>query len=383
MKIDKLKVYALELILIAILFFALFASNIFTRSVIAIIMALYAVLVVWCLKKRKISSVYKKQVTFLMIVFTGIYLGIFYLLGLYFGFMKSKVVLSLWSIGRFIIPLSVIIISSEMIRKVFLSQNITWTFRKLKINISLILTYISMVLVDLLIYTEVYDLSNLEDFLTAIGFVLFASLSCNLLYNYICARYGSKEIIFYRLITTLYMYIIPVVPDVYIFFRSFLRMVYPYIMYMVIEKFYSQNDFAVSYVQKKNSLIGNAVLFVVITLLIMLISCQFRYGILVIGSHSMTGTLNIGDAVIFEAYDDQKINEGQVIIFNYNGLETIHRVVEKRNVNGEIRYYTKGDANKRRDENYITNKDIIGVVELRVKYIGKPTLWVRSLFSDK
>ena len=72
MKIDKLKVYALELILIAILFFALFASNIFTRSVIAIIMALYAVLVVWCLKKRKISSVYKKQVTFLMIVFTGI-----------------------------------------------------------------------------------------------------------------------------------------------------------------------------------------------------------------------------------------------------------------------------------------------------------------------
>ena len=276
-----------------------------------------------------------------------------------------------------------IIVGSETIRRTFLLHKVELKIKDFKIEISGILTYISMVIIDLLIYTEIYSLRSLDDYLTLIGFVFFASLSCNLLYNYITPRYGSKGIIIYRLVTTLFVYILPFATDMYIFFRSFLRMVYPYIMYMVIEKFYSQNDFAVSYVQKKNSLIGNAVLFVVITLLIMLISCQFRYGILVIGSHSMTGTLNIGDAVIFEAYDDQKINEGQVIIFNYNGLETIHRVVEKRNVNGEIRYYTKGDANKRRDENYITNKDIIGVVELRVKYIGKPTLWVRSLFSDK
>ena len=118
-----------------------------------------------------------------------------------------------------------------------------------------------------------------------------------------------------------------------------------------------------------------------ITLLIMLISCQFRYGILVIGSGSMTGTLNIGDAVIFESYDDQKIVEGQVIIFDYNGLDTIHRVVEVKNVNGEYRYYTKGDANKRRDADYATEEEIRGLVRLRIKYIGKPTLWVRSLFS--
>ena len=238
-----------------------------------------------------------------------------------------------------------------------------------------------MVLIDLLIYTEVYNLSNLDDFLTAIGFVLFASLSCNLLYNYITTRFGSKGVIFYRLITTLFIYIIPVTPDVYIFFRSFLRMIYPYIIYMVLEKFYSKTDFVVSYVDKRKSIVGNTVLFIIITLLIMLISCQFRFGILVIGSKSMTGTLNVGDAVVFEKYDGQYIPLGQIIIFDYNGLQTIHRVIDIKNVNGVVRYYTKGDANKRRDDNYITQKDISGMVKLRVKYIGQPTLWVRRLFS--
>ena len=381
MKFDKLKIYILELLLLIILFFALFASNIFTRQVLAVVIAIYALVVICCLKRRKINSINKKQATILMVVFSGIYLIVFYTLGLHFGFVKSKVLLSLWSVGRFIIPLLVIIISSEAIRRVFLSQKVKWNIKGKKINISLIFTYIAMVLIDLLIYTEVYDLSNLDDFLTAIGFVLFASLSCNLLYNYITNRFGSKGVIIYRLITTLFVYIIPVTPDVYIFFRSFLRMIYPYIIYMVFEKLYSKSDFAISYVDKKKSIIGNTVLFIVITLLIMLISCQFRFGILVIGSKSMTGTLNVGDAVVFEKYDGQYIPLGQIIIFDYNGLQTIHRVIDIKNVNGEYRFYTKGDANSRMDNGYRKINEIDGLVRLKVKYIGYPTLWIRELFA--
>jgi positive regulator of sigma E activity len=109
-------------------------------------------------------------------------------MGLYFGFERSKIVLSIWSIFRFIIPLTIIIISSEIIRNIFLSQKLIIGIKSKKVNASLFLTYISMVLVDLLIYTGVYDLNNLDDFLLALGFVLFASLSCNLLFNYISKR---------------------------------------------------------------------------------------------------------------------------------------------------------------------------------------------------
>lgn len=345
------------------------------------IILIYMIFICLLLKRRKSTSIYKKQVTILMIIFALIYLGVFYLMGLFFGFKKAKITLSIWTVFRFIIPFTIIIISTEIIRKVFLSQDVKIRVKSKQIDPSLILTYIAVVLVDLVIYTGVYDLNNLDDFLKGVGFVLFASLSCNLLYNYIAIRYDIKGIIIYRLITTLFIYIIPITPDVYIFFQSFLRMLYPYLIYIVLDRLYSKNDFIIAYNEKRKEVIGNASLLVIMTLLIMLISCKFQYGILVIGSRSMTGTIDKGDAIIFKKYDGQKIYEGQVIIFDYDGIQTVHRVDKITVVNDEIRYYTKGDANKKRDDNYITKDKIYGLVKFKIKYIGHPTLWIRELFS--
>lgn len=383
MKKDKIKIFILEISLIVFLFFALFALNIFTRKILALIIGIYAIIVSVFLKRRKISSINKKQVTILMVIFSMFYLGIFYLLGLHFGFVKAKIMLSLRTILDFILPLGVIIFASEWMRRIFLSHKLEIKIKSKKIDLSIIFTYISMVIIDLLIYTEVYNLKDLDDFLMMLGFVFFASLSCNLLYNYITNRHGIRGIIIFRLITVLYMYIIPVLPDVFVFFRTFLRMLYPYLIYLILEKLYSKNDYTYSRKEKKQEVIWNSVLIIVATLLVMLISCKFKYGIIVVGSESMTGTLNKGDAVIFEKYEDQIIEEGQVIIFNYKDIQTIHRVVEVKKVNGEYRYYTKGDANSRTDEDYRTIHDIYALVNLRVKYIGYPTLWVRDIFSNK
>lgn len=381
MKRDQVKILFIEILLVIILFFALFAQNIFQRNVLAVIMLIYSGIVFFNLKKKHIDSIFKKQVKILMLVFASIYVCLFYLSGLYFGYARSAVNFSFWSIRTYIIPLSIIIICSEFIRKKFLAQNLYVEIKAKKINLSLIFSYIFSVLIDLLIYTKVYDFSNLDNVLTAIGFVLFASLSCNLFYNYVSRRYSSTGIVIYRLITVLFVYFIPVTVNMYIFFRSFLRMLYPFIMYVIVDKLFSQNDFVVANSQKKRELVTTSIVVVVIALIVMLVSCQFRYGILVIGSDSMTGTINKGDAIIFEKYDNQIIDEGQVIMFEYNGMRVVHRVVEAKEVNGIPRYYTKGDANAMMDKSYRTKKDIYGVVNLKIKYIGYPTLWLRSLFE--
>lgn len=381
MKIDKIRILFFELLLVVILFFALFASNNFTRNILSIILLIYALLICISLKKREITSIYKKQATIFLIVFALVYLVILYAMGLYFGFMIPKITFSTNTIFKFILPISVLIISSEIIRKIFLSHQLFINIKANKINISTIITYFSMVILDILIYTGIYDLSNLDDFLVALGFVLFASLSSNLFFNYATIRYGSKGIIIYRLITILYIYILPVVPDLYIFFQSFLRLLYPFLMYVFLEKLYSQNDFAVAYGDKKKEFIGTTILLIITTLFIMLISCQFRFGILVVGSHSMTGTLNKGDAIIFEKYDKQNIEVGQIILFEYNNMQVMHRVIEINEVNGQRRYYTQGDANKKPDEVYSTDENIIGLVNLRIKYLGYPTLWVKDIFE--
>lgn len=381
MKKDKIRIFVLEISLLVFLFFALFALNIISRKNLALIICIYAIVVSFFLKKRKISSINTKQVTILMVVFAMFYLVIFYLLGLHFGFVKPKIMFSIKTIFNFILPLGTIIVASEWMRRIFLSHKLEIKFKSKKIDLSSIFTYIAMVMVDLLIYTEVYDLAKLDDFLTVLGFVFFASLSCNLLYNYIAIRYGVKGIIIFRLITILFVYIIPFIPDVYVFFRSFLRLLYPYLIYLFFEKLYSKNDYTLGIREKRKEIVGNTLLIVIASLLVMLISCKFKYGIIVVGSGSMTGTLNKGDAVIFEKYQRQEIKKGQVIIFDYNGIETIHRVIDVQKVNGEYRYYTKGDANSRNDEEFRIKEDIYALVKLRVKYIGYPTLWVRDIFS--
>ena len=114
----------------------------------------------------------------------------------------------------------------------------------------------------------------------------------------------------------------------------------------------------------------------------MLVSNQFAVGAYVIATPSMTGELNIGDTAIYVEYDDQLILEGQVIVFEKNGMVTIHRVVDIQNINGANRYFTQGDANSERDSGYIFDSDIIGLVNYKIPWIGYPTLWVRSLFGE-
>lgn len=380
---SKIKIYLLELLLVMFFFFTLFASNIITRIHIAIFMVLFTILSCFIIKKRNIKSIFKKQVIVLMLIFAVIYLGIFYLLGLYYGFTTPKYIFNFNNLVKIVIPVLFIIISSEILRNLFLTQDGIINIRGKKINLSIVLVFIAMTIIDLKIYSSAYDMTNLNDFLMTLGFVLFASLSCNLLYNYITVRFGYIGIIIYRLITTMYAYIFPVVPDVYIFLRSFLRMIYPFIIYLILEATYAKTHFAVAYKDKKKNIFWTTLLFIIVTLLIMLISCEFKYGIIVIGSESMTGTINIGDAVVFEKYENEKIEKGQIAIFDYNGITTVHRIIEIRVVNGEIRYLTKGDSNKELDSGYRIDRDIKGLVKLKVKYIGVPTLWLRKLFNKK
>lgn len=369
---DKLKIYFLELLLFFFLLFALFESNIITKLGLAIFLLIYMFICIIFLRKRQILPIYHKQVLILMCIFAFIYLAVFYLIGFYFGYYEAPVKLSLWSVWNYIIPLSVIIISSEVIRHILLSQ---------KSKRPKFLVFAIMVLIDLIIYTGVYDLNNLNDFLTVIGFILFASVACNLLYNYISIRFGYKGIIVYRVVTALYVYFIPIVPDIYIFFRSVLRMVYPYMIYLVLDYTYAKRHLIADYVDQRKKVVNTTILVILATLLSMLVSCQFKYGIIVIGSGSMTGTLNKGDATIYERYDNQKIEEGDVIIFNSDGLRIIHRVVDIKKVNGQTRYYTKGDANIEMDEDYITEKDIVGLTLFKIRYIGYPSIWVKDIFS--
>lgn len=362
------------ILLIVILFPVLIYLKSFSRIFLSIFLSIYAIIICNVIKKNKIISIKSNQVLLLVLAIAVINLTTFYLLGLYFGYTGSNIKFSAWAIFNYIIPITIIIVSSEIIRyRITLEDN----------NFSKTLIVIAMILIDMILYTQTYNITVLKDFLAIMGFVIFDSIATNLLYEYITLRYGSKPIITYRVITGLYMYIIPFVPNVQIFLRTIIRMIIPYLMYLLLEFVFEKKQKIKDKKAKRNNYVAIGVILTGIILLAMLISCRFYYGILVVGSESMTGAINKGDATIFVKYKNQKIKDGDVVIFKKDDLRIIHRVIGTTKVGNNYRYYTKGDSNAVMDSDYIEDKDIIGIGKLRIPYIGYPTIWLREAFEKK
>jgi signal peptidase len=116
---------------------------------------------------------------------------------------------------------------------------------------------------------------------------------------------------------------------------------------------------------------------------VMLISCQFRFAALVIGSGSMSGEIEKGDVIVYEQYDAQKLEKGQVIVFEKNDSLVIHRIIDIQFIDGQTCYFTKGDANDAPDVGFITIGDVRGVVRASLPYVGYPSIWLRSVFSNR
>ncbi len=153
-----------------------------------------------------------------------------------------------------------------------------------------------MILLDFILYANIYNLNTTQDYFRVATFILFPSIANNILYSYIIKKYKNmKAIIIYRIITTLYMYIIPIVPNIHIFFESILKVVVPYIIYVILESMYARGGPVISRTQKRIEKIISIILSIIVIVVVLLISCKFKYVALVIGSGSMTGTINTGE----------------------------------------------------------------------------------------
>lgn len=372
MKIDNLIMYIVEICLIVFLLCCIFYTEIFSKTIIAIILLFLMIISNILIKSYKSKGKYNKKITGIMTIIGIIYISYIYIAGIYTGFYNSTVKFSKFAIINYIIPYIVIIIAIENIRKTILLKE------EKKSNI---LILIATIILDVVLTTNIYNVKSLTDYYMLIGFIIFSSIANNILYSYIIKQYRNcKAIIIYRIITTIYVYIIPIIPNINLLFESILRILIPFIIYTILGKMYGKKEKEVRTVTKTKDIVITLFLAILVGGIIMLISCQFRYGMLVIGSGSMTGTINKGDAIIYRKLDDE-IEIGDIIVFYNDNVRIIHRVIDKKNTGKEIRYYTQGDANPNQDEGYRVEEDVIGKVKLRIPYIGQLAVLLNEIFE--
>ncbi|MBQ9807105.1 MAG: signal peptidase I [Clostridia bacterium] len=346
------------------------------RIVAAVLLLPAAALIPLFIKKRTILSINKNQVLLIMTVIALLYVMIFYLTGLEFGFQSNLYQLNFGNFFKYLLPIAVIIVSSEIVRFVLLAQRDKPTSA---------LCYLSCVLADMLICSNIPYVTSFARFMDLIAGALFPALIFNFLYNYLSKRYGLYPNLAFRAITTLHAYIFSVTSGIPESLVNMFRILLPFAIYFFIDALYEKKIRLALGNRSRVWRIASRVLTVIVVILmvgtIMLISNQFYFGAYVVATESMTGELNKGDVAIYESYENQLIIEGQVIVFEKDDSMIIHRVADIKIINGNTRYYTKGDVNEDFDYGYITDADIVGLVNLKLPYLGYPTIWIRSLFS--
>ena len=369
---DKKVLYLISLIIFAVLCSSLFINVGNSKIVTACLLIPLAVITRTAIRKRTSHSINKKEVLLLSTIIGVIFVILVQMSGLFFGFYKNPYFVNSKFFLTAILPLTVIIITTEIIRSTILDQNNSF---------SSVLAFLSCLVAEVLAFSNLAGITSFNRFMDLVGLTLFPAISANIYYHYVSRRFGAIPNVVFRLITTLNVYFVTKVTAMSDALLVCTKIFLPIILLLLFSSLYAKKKKNAIKKESKLGWIGTAFSVAVIVSVAMLISCQFRFGAIVIATESMTGEINKGDMIIYEQYDDQIIKEGQIIVFNNNNDKIIHRVTRIENIGGEMRYYTKGDANPTEDFGYRTEADIVGLTDIKLAYVGYPTLWLRALLE--
>ena len=94
----------------------------------------------------------------------------------------------------------------------------------------------------------------------------------------------------------------------------------------------------------------------------------------------MKPNINKGDVVIIKKLDNyESLKIGDVLAFKHDNIIIVHRIVNIIEEDGKYYFYTKGDNNNSEDNFAIYEDLIVGVVNIRLPFIGYPTVWFNEL----
>ena len=343
-------------------------SNLLFALMTAVFAAFFGVLI----GKRRSPSHNYRQVLLITLTAALMLIALHLLTGLGFGLHKTP-----WS-GQYwylrILPYTIAIVGAEYIRHILLAQ---------ETRFSSLAAYLSFILFDAALFRQDNDLSRFSSFWEFASMVFLPSLTANLLYAYVSKKYGYLPVIAYRIPLAVYPYLLPVAPNMPAAMLSFVRILLPLAVLFFLRALYGKRQNTAPKQHKLWHAIASVLGVLAMTAFIMLVSCRFQYGVLVIATDSMTGSQDKGCVFTYEQYGGQDLQPGQVIAFSSGGRQVVHRITRMQKINGVLQIYTKGDANETEDIGFITTDDIIGTEVLTIPYLGYPTLWLRELFTNQ
>ena len=364
--------YLLIELLISVLAFTFLFKGQIRMYTITALMVIYAVCMIKRFGLMKDNNYLKSYVNRVVIATLMAFLLVIYFIGLFIGFKKNLLNFSSFNIIKIVVTIILLTISQELIRYIIARNNP-------KEKMPVIAYAFIMVIVDIIMHSFMYNFHSREEVFIFISLIILPSIAKEMLSSFLVYKCSYVPSMIYRLAIGLYAYVFPIIPDLGNYLTAVIDIFLPFTIYYFASKTIRKHEKEALYYKKIVRKIVYIPLLIMVLIITSLITGIFKYKMIAVGSGSMEPTYIRGDAIIYEKEKPKNIDVGDILVFEKDNKLITHRVVKKSKVNNNIYFYTKGDANKSVDNFKITEEEVVGKVDLVVKYIGYPTLWLREV----
>ena len=371
-------VYILEAIFaIAILIFALFFFNSIPSIKGYYLVAVLGILLFVAIRMfgyHRDKHYLKSYVSRIVIACAMLTAIIAFMLGLLLGFTRSSFSLELSDLLGVFLPILLISILTEVLRYV-----VFHSYYRTKAPV-VIFTTITIAM-NVLLALHVTSFVSAEATFITICTAFLPVIATEMLCSYLCLKVGLQPALIYKLIAKLYLYVLPILPNLGHFIYAVVALVLPVVIFLFSYNLNLTNRKDQKKIHRRNRLILSIPTIAALAVIVSLVAGLFKHQIIAVASDSMVPTFARGDAVMVEKCAPNEIQENDILVFKHEGIIVTHRVTQIENKDGEYQFTTKGDHNEREDAFKTSGSRVIGRVVIINKYIGFPTVWLSELFK--
>lgn len=319
---------------------------------------------------------YKKDIVLKITILTIAYYMIIFAFGLFTGFNRNTLILGIIDTIKNILPLLLAIPLIEMLRYVFITKGQTS-------KVLIVLSVISLTLLDIMLLNYFYVYTTFD----FVFLLLLPSISKNIFISYLTYKVGYKPAIIFNFLLELPIVILPFYPTFGTYVDSVIKFLFPFVVMFSVRRSFLSNDYDKVVSRERNSRIfsklGYIISFLFLFTIVALTSGLFKYYAVTIATGSMRPNINVGDIVIIEKVKDNFdiVKEGEVLAYHHEGKIIVHRIIKILVVDNVKYIYTKGDNNSASDGYPIMAKDIVGIVKVKIPYVGYPAVELSKLIN--
>ena len=321
----------------------------------------------------------RKKIIQYTTVATLTYLIVYMLSGLFVTFGENPysttlkgLIINLWSLG---IP----IFAKEYIRYKLINN--VYDRDKVKFAILISAVYI---IIDIQYTSFIGQTIATLTIVKYISQVIIPNIAKNVLFSYIAIQGDYLPAILYQLVTNLYYWVSPILPNSPWAMTAIIDTVIPIILFLYIRyekvKLVPQKDRRMVIDTNPGSVIP---LVIAIVLVIWFALGIFPVKPIAIATGSMEKEICVGDVAIIKKCNSNDVNVGDIIEYQMEGYTVVHRIIEKRQNNGKFSFITKGDNNNTPDRDEVKEDQLIGKVIFKIEYIGYPAIWMHLLQDEE